>query len=382
MLNSKILSRSFVVALIVSLVSCGTLKKTFLPTDQNPSTGYFHAIWIKNHDPVYDTGNFPITMGSPLIKEGLVFSGSATGHMIAYDQISGRTVWKMHDGGNFHTAPVFFNDHIYYGNTEGRFFVRHYLTGKLKYSVDLGEGVETDAVIAKGRIFLQTRDHKLQALDLATGKILWSYKRSVPYTTTLQRASRPAYYKNRVFVGFADGYVVAFNIEDGLALWEKKLVDGNKFIDVDMGPLVVQGKLVVGSLSGHLMSLNPSTGRSLKSIPLKTSRTPMVLKNGYMIVGSVDGEVALLDSSLKIVQKLKLSEGAISSFAEWKKGYVVTSVNGELFHINTGLSEINVKRHLGNYASAVFGQVAVSGETLAVLSARNRLYVYGNPTRQ
>src|SRR5690606_9929908 len=117
---------------------------------------------------------------------------------------------------------------------EGRVFARHYLTGQLKYAVDLGASVETEGAVYKGRILFQLRNHQIFALDALTGKILWGHKRSVPFMTTLQRASTPAFVDNKVIVGMADGVVVALSLDDGSLLWERKIGTAAKFVDVDV----------------------------------------------------------------------------------------------------------------------------------------------------
>jgi outer membrane protein assembly factor BamB len=365
----------FILGLLQSCAQIGTVGDFLtIETPKNPKAN-FHPIWIKNLDPVYETGNLPIALNSPLIHEDLVYVGKSTGEMVAFQLSNGRKVWSKQDNGGYHSKPIPFKDLIIYGNIEGRVTARHYLTGKLKYSVDLDASVESPPVIYKGRMFFHLRNHKIFCLDVRTGKILWAYKRSVPYLTTLQRVSTPVAYRGKLYVGFADGYVASFGIEDGILLWEKKIARGNKFVDVDMSPVIHENRLYISSLSSQLNVLNAQTGRLLQTVPLTPSRSPIITKGGILI-GTLDGELVFLNRGLKKVLTRKISDFSISSIESWKNHFVVTTAGKTVYFVDkSNLKEIE-RFDLGHVTSAVFGDTQVSDGKLAFLSSRNRLYVF------
>lgn len=366
----------FLIMLLIQACAGTSTVSDFLTieTPVNPKSN-FHPVWIKNLDPIYETGNLPIALNSPLIHEGLVYVGKSTGHMMAYQLSNGRKVWTKRENGGYHSKPVPYKDQIIYGNIEGRVSSRHYLTGKLKYSVDLDASVESPPVIYRGRMFFHLRNHKIFCLDVKTGKILWAYKRSVPYLTTLQRVSTPVVYRNKVYVGFADGYVASFGVEDGILLWEKKIANGNKFVDVDMTPVINGNRLYISSLSSQLNVLNAQTGALLQTVPLTPSRSPLVTKGGILI-GTLDGELVFLNKSLRQVYKRKISDFSISSIENWKNHYVVTTAGKTVFFVDKSTLKEVERFDLGHSSSAVFGDTQVSDGKLAFLSSRNRLYVF------
>ena len=68
--------------------------------------------------------------------------------------------------------------------------------------------------IACGKVFVASVDtHTLHALDVKTGRPLWSY------TTGGRIDSPPTYYKGLALFGSADGYVYAVHASDGLLAW-------------------------------------------------------------------------------------------------------------------------------------------------------------------
>ncbi len=371
----RLITLLFVFSLLQSCAQIETVGGFLeIETPANPKRN-FHPIWIKNLDPVHETGNLPIALNSPLIHEGMVFVGKSTGQMFAYQLSNGKQVWTKKENGSYHSRPIPYNDQIIYGNVEGRVFSRHYLTGKLKYSVDLDASVESPPVIYKGRMFFHLRNHKIFCLDVKTGKILWAYKRSVPYLTTLQRVSTPVVHGNKLYVGFADGFVASFGVEDGILHWEKKIATGSKFVDVDMTPVISGRRLYISSLSSELNVLNVQTGALVQTVPLTPSRSPLVTEGG-LLVGTQDGELVFLDRGLKQVFKRKISEYSISSIEDWKNHYVVTTAGKTVYFVDKSTLREVERFDLGHVTSAVFGDSQVSDGKLAFLSSRNRLYVF------
>jgi len=81
------------------------------------------------------------------------------------------------------------------------------------WDTDLG-GRLTQPTIAAGKVFVACRDtHTLHALDVKSGKTLWSY------TTGGQTDTPPTYWKGLVLFGSADGYVYAVRAHDGVLAW-------------------------------------------------------------------------------------------------------------------------------------------------------------------
>lgn len=363
----------------LTLVSCSGMKPSWLRADK-ASAKAFNPVWIKAMDPAYETGNLPIALHSPLIFEGIVYVGHNSGSMQAYELENGRLVWSESDGSTYHAAPVPYKDQIIYGTVQGRVISRHYTTGKIKYSVDLGASVETKGVIYQGRIFFQLRNHQVFCLDVETGKILWGYKRSVSYLTTLQRASTPVVYKDRVLVGLADGTLVALSIDEGVLLYESKLSTAVKFVDVDNAPFILNDKVYLGPVGSPVAILDPNTGKVLRKGDFTASRAPYVdpaSKGEQLLFGTPNGELVLTDKNLTELLKVKVSKGVISSIVPYKQGLAVSTTSGEILLVDSRTLKVLESYNLGHAYSAVFGDMESTKDGyLAVLSSRNRLFIF------
>ena len=353
----------------ITLTSCAYIKA------DGRSDQSFLPVWSKNLDPHYDSGNLPIALQSPLIYEGLIYVGDNSGQFLAYELENGRVVWSAKENTTYHAGAVGFKDQIIYGSVQGLVTSRHYLTGKIKYSVDLGASVETVGTIFQGRIFFQLRNHQVFALDIETGKILWGYKRSVPSLTTLQRASCPIVYKDKVIVGFADGSIAALSLEDGTLLYESKLVNSAKFTDIDNTPFIYNDLLYTGGVGTMAVVLDPQNGKILRRADFMASSGPLVVGH-QLIFGTPNGELIATDKNLNIEKKERLSQSVISSVISYKKYLAVGTTDGVVTLIEpNSFKKIN-SFSFGHAYSAVFGDLSSNDNYLAVLSSRNRLFIF------
>ncbi len=357
--------------ILLLLASCGSLK----PTAPEKKPDFFKVSWAKNLDPEYISGNLPIGLGAPRIFNDTVYMGSLSGVMSAYDIESGRVLWEQDEKTPLGGPVEFFNDHVAYGGQSGRFFVRHYMTGDLKYAIDLGSPVESAPFYFNGRLIVYLRGHQIVHLDAETGKIIWAYKRAVPVTTTLQRTTRPLLIGNKIIVGFADGFVGAISVDEGLLLWETKIVEQSKFIDVDLNPLLIGGVVITGSPSGNLTAVNPDSGAISRSFELSAQAHPFV-KGEQIVLGTNDGEVVIMSFNGEILKRAKVSSQPVSAVGWWKDHLVAASFDGKLRAIDPLTLKVVDEFALGYDYSAVFSDMIFTDEHLAIYSSRNRLYLF------
>ncbi|MES2526888.1 MAG: PQQ-binding-like beta-propeller repeat protein [Bdellovibrionota bacterium] len=357
--------------LLILLAGCSDLK---LKAPEK-SKRFFHVAWAKNLDPSYESGNLPIGLGASRIYNDIVYMGSTAGFMSAYDLESGRTLWTQDEKTPLGGPVEFFKDHIAYGGMSGRFFVRHYLSGKLKYAIDLGAPIESAPFYFNERLFVYLRGHQLVHLDAETGKILWVYKRAVPVTTTLQRTTRPLVLGNKVIVGFADGFLGALSLQEGLLLWETKLVETSKFVDVDLNPLQAGGMVISGSPSGNLQAVNPDSGAISRTYPVSVMAHPF-LKGEQLILGTNDGEVIIMSLNGDILKRATISDQPVSAVTWWKEHIIAASFDGYLRAVDPLAMKVVDEFALGNNQSVVFSDISITPDYMSLYSSRNRLYLF------
>ena len=353
------------------LLGCAQLQPS-LP--QAPS--FFHRVWSKNLDPPQQTGNLPISTTAATIHQGFVFQGLLSGGFAAYALEDGRTLWQVQEPEAITSSAAIFGPHVLYGDQAGRIYARHFLTGRLQYSFDVDSAVEGKMSFFQGRGFAHTRNHSLVAFDAKTGKILWSFKRNIAYTTTVQGASSAIIYHNYLIVGFADGYLAALSYENGLLVWEQKIASAFKFVDIDVTAKLHQKALYVCTHGGPFTKLNPLTGEVIQRFDFQASAAPLFIQ-GKIFVGGEDGSLHVLTERGRFLNTLALTKNApVTGILWWKDHLVISNIRGELYQIDPVQLTVRSRHHLGHEHSALYLPPSLQEGYLAVMSARNRLYVF------
>ena len=121
----------------------------------------------------------------------------------------------------------------------------------LLWTHEAGEGLESSPVVAFGRVYVAA-PHALTALDLASGRVLWTYKELDEQGIG---ESTPAVAGGLVYVGDLGGIVHAVRASDGTRAWTYKT--GN---EVKAPPVVSGTTVLVGSYDGHVYALDAAKG--------------------------------------------------------------------------------------------------------------------------
>ncbi|HVA94559.1 MAG TPA: PQQ-binding-like beta-propeller repeat protein [Candidatus Dormibacteraeota bacterium] len=147
-------------------------------------------------------------------------------------------------------------------------------------SLPLGPN-EITPLVHDGVIFIESAN-TIQALDGATGDLLWQYVRPLPEPLLGGRKSvmrGMALYQDKLYAPTADGHLIALNVKTGKLVWDYQAViaqsgvyaRSNRDFRLDGAPIVVHGKVIVGVSLGianpgggcFIVGLDAGTGKEL-----------------------------------------------------------------------------------------------------------------------
>ena len=341
------------------------------------SIQHFKSLWSKNFDPKYLSGNVPIHLNGFYVKDNVVYLGGNGNGFFAISEKNGRVLWNSREGEYYNSSPLVYQDSVIYGTESGRMFSRNILNGKLNYEVEVGASVDGDPIEYGGRIFVQLRNHQIFCLDGLTGKILWSYKKSLTDKTSVQRVGRGIIFGNNVFFGFADGDVLAFRIETGDVIWEKRVSQGtDKYSDLDWPLLNKNGSLVAGDGSGFIHFMNFKNGEITHRLDASLSSNLLAIGE-ELYFGDTWGNLNVIDSKYQIQKLSKISKRPISRMGIWKDNIIASDIDGTLYYINRDTFKLVEQKRLGIEVATLFS-TPVQGHNggLVVFTNRGRLYYF------
>jgi alcohol dehydrogenase (cytochrome c) len=104
-------------------------------------------------------------------------------------------------------------------------------------------------LVHDGVMYVPNPNSVVQALDAATGDLIWEYRREFRQTGQAP-AGEPqrniAIWDDKIFLNTADAHIVALNARTGDVVWDTTVADHSKGYEYTSGPIVVRGKVVSG----------------------------------------------------------------------------------------------------------------------------------------
>ena len=127
---------------------------------------------------------------------------------------------------------------------------------KLVWTLTTGqlEGHQAPPIVNNGVMFVATPGNQVMAVNATTGDLLWRYKRPIPEDMLqLHPTSRGvALWGDKVLFAATDATIVALDAKTGKEAWTTTVEDYAKGYYMSLAPLVVDGKVIVGTSGGEL----------------------------------------------------------------------------------------------------------------------------------
>lgn len=318
------------------------------------------------------------SFSGPTLAGNKVIYGSDRFGVRALAKQNGQLLWKKNLKA-VHVVPLVVGQRVFVGSALGDFYSLQLDSGEVNWQVNLGAAAKGEILSAFDRLFVATADEAVHALDPATGKILWTYRRSAFSGTSVTGGGSPAAIGGQVWAGFSDGNLVAINPQTGAMESERIYRDNTKFMDLDARVVGWKDGLLVNTYDGKLRYTRKD-GTLIWEFGAGGAKAPLVTSEGILFLPSSDGNVyAISGSAGKEIWRSSLRRGVPTSVAlaqKGKKEYLVVGSSEEKIYLldpATGkqLTQVSFGKGSGSYSP-----IAVDGDKFFVLSSYSRLYQF------
>src|SRR6266849_241807 len=204
------------------------------------------------------------------IQSGAAAGGTKISGLVPVTQ--GMLDGAAKDGKNFLHSNANYDQTRYYpaaqinaGNVGGLKSVFVFQTAVL-------ESMETAPLVVNGVMFLTTSFNHVYAIDAATGEEFWHYKHKMGPITTFccgPNNRGVAAYEDMLYMGTLDAKIIALDAKTGKLIWETQIADPEKGYSETMAPVVVEGKVLIGTnggeygVRGFVKAFDAKTGKLL-----------------------------------------------------------------------------------------------------------------------
>jgi alcohol dehydrogenase (cytochrome c) len=125
---------------------------------------------------------------------------------------------------------------------------------------------EATPLVHDGVLFVHSYGDKVQALNAATGDLLWQYSRRLPEGAPTSVKRHIALYADRLYVPTSDSHIVALDVRTGKVVWDQPIGDYKQGYSLTGGPMVVRDKVMVGTVGfapggNYIVALDAATGK-------------------------------------------------------------------------------------------------------------------------
>jgi alcohol dehydrogenase (cytochrome c) len=109
------------------------------------------------------------------------------------------------------------------------------------------EKMEATPLVVDGVLFT-VQNSEVAAIDAATGRIFWTFRYAVPAESNqyLMVVKGLAISGDSLFWATYDGHLISIDAKTGIANWNKTLVDWHKGYQLNVAPLLVKDKVILG----------------------------------------------------------------------------------------------------------------------------------------
>ena len=190
-----------------------------------------------------------------------------------------------------------------------------------KHEIPNGAFEGTPIIIGRNdkQVFVGDADGALLAINLETGEVLWEFQSEIGYVTA------PAFKDNLIYIGDLDGKFYCINAK-GEKVWEFEAEDS-----IDSSANFYKDLVLFGSRDARLYALNAKTGESVWQLETADQvRCSITVVDGRAFVAGCDGALHIinLDDGKEIDSVLIESPTGVTPAAQGDLIFVGTEQSG------------------------------------------------------
>lgn len=359
-------TKAFAILLLSSaLISCSSTDEdtSNLPAELTEIEQQFEpeVLWDKS---VGDGSGDYFSRLKPVAAYDNVYSASRAGDVIAFDQKTGKQLWKtdLSDINNARSfwesrvsallsgGPVAGLNKIFIGSENGKLYALDAKTGELSWEVSIKGEVINSPAVESGVVVVNSASGIMKALNADTGEEIWKIEQDVP-ALTLRGISTPVIASGGVLIGTGKGEVNVYLLDSGQRGWSTEIGESTgsteleRVIDVDSTPVIFGDKVYAISSRGNLVAIDIQSGRVLWKRQYSSYRQLSIYRNTIFLT-NLRGHVYAIDriNGIERWSNLTLANRSVTGPAIIDNYVVVGDFEGYLHWLNQETGEV-VARH-------------------------------------
>ncbi len=210
-----------------------------------------------------------------------VFRGDVHGTGVADSKLPDdlELLWQFRPEKTFFEATATIVDGvIYVGDVDQHFYAIELTTGKQLWSFEVEIGFVAAAAVRDGRVFVGDSDGIFYCLNAKDGKLVWKHE------TGAEINSAANFFDDSVIVGSQSGTLYRFKCDDGTVIWEYTIKASG---GIQCSPTLAENRCFVCGCDGQLHIIDIEKGESVETLDIgdPTLTTPAI-DGGHVYFGT------------------------------------------------------------------------------------------------
>ena len=355
----------------------GTYQEPVAPSPLPESAGAseIRVLWNKNLGAGAEKG---YAILEPAYGGDGIYAASRNGSVFKLDPKTGSTLWQRNLNSDIFSGVGAGGPMVVVALDNGIVVALDADSGETLWESPIDRQISAIPVVGKGRVIVRTADGMVIGLNATDGETAWFIERAVP-GLSIHGASTPAISGDAVFIGLANGRLIANNVVTGREYWETEVSFASgrneieRLTDSDAPPLVAATTIYTATYQGNIAALRLQDA-SVEWRTKVSTRLPMSLGAGRLLATNELGEVVAIEAeSGDILWTQEIFRGhGMSRPLVMKDRVVVGDSSGNIYSldINDGTLLETRKAVSGAVVALVPGQ-----DQFAIFSSEGRLSV-------
>ncbi|HHR5900330.1 TPA: outer membrane protein assembly factor BamB [Providencia alcalifaciens] len=327
---------------------------------------------------------------SPAWDGSAVYAADRKGLVKALELESGKELWSvdLSKRTGFLSANLsallsggltIYDDKIFIGTERGTVIALNKENGEVLWDVEVAGEALSKPVVNGDMVIIHTSNGQLQALDTATGAIKWTVNMDTP-SLSLRGESAPAVAFGAAIVGGDNGRVSAVLLSQGQLIWQQRIsqvtssTEIGRLNDVDMTPVIDDGKVYAIAYNGTLAALDMRSGQMLWKRDLGSINDMVLSGDNLYLVDQTDRVLSVRksDGVTLWTQDQLLNRGL--SAPEVYNGYIVVGdKEGYLHWLDTSTGGFVAQNKLNS--SGIHSRPVIASDKLMVQTRNGTVYL-------
>ncbi|MEQ5726012.1 outer membrane protein assembly factor BamB [Providencia rettgeri] len=327
---------------------------------------------------------------SPVWDGSAVYAADRKGLVKAFELDSGKELWSvdLSKRTGFLSANLSAllsggltvdGDKIFVGTERGTVIALNKEDGQVAWDVEVAGEALSKPVVSNDLVVIHTSNGQLQALDINSGEIKWTVNMDTP-SLSLRGESAPAVAFGAAIVGGDNGRVSAVLLSQGQLIWQQRIsqvtssTEIGRLNDVDMTPIIDDGKVYAIAYNGTLAALDMRSGQILWKRELGSINDMVMSGENLYLVDQSDRVLSVRksDGVTLWTQEDLLNRGL--SAPEMYNGYlVVGDKEGYLHWLDMSTGGFVAQNKLNS--SGIHSRPVVASDKLMVQTKNGTVYL-------